>query len=147
MTFNINLFNYFVYNQFGGKKNNDAKWTTFSHNGVLFPEPYIPHKIPLLYDGKRINLDAESEEYATIYSKFLDTEYVKSKHFNNNFFKDWKKIIKKSYKTMFENNNNNDNNDKNNNNDNHNKHNNNNDNHNKNNNNDNHDKNNKNNKK
>jgi DNA topoisomerase-1 len=95
MVFNINLFNYFVYNQFGGKKNNEAKWKTFNHNGVLFPEPYEPHKIPLLYEGKRINLDPESEEYATIYSKFIGTEYLNNKTFNKNFFNDWKLYLKK----------------------------------------------------
>jgi DNA topoisomerase-1 len=95
MVFNINLFNYFVYNQFGGKKNNDAKWATFKHNGVMFPEPYEPHKIPLLYNGKRINLDPESEEYATIYAKFTGTEYLNNKIFNKNFFNDWKIYLKK----------------------------------------------------
>lgn len=95
MVFSINLFNYFVYNQFGGKKNNEAKWETFKHNGVMFPEPYEPHKIPLLYNGKRINLDPESEEYATIYAKFLGTEYLNSKVFNKNFFNDWKVYLKK----------------------------------------------------
>lgn len=96
MLSNINLFNYFVYSHFGGKKNNDVKWTTFSHNGILFPEPYIPHNIPLLYDGKRINLDPESEEYATIYAKFTGTEYLNNKTFNKNFFSDWKYYLKKS---------------------------------------------------
>jgi len=46
MVLNINLFNYFVYNQFGGKKNNQAKWKSFYHSGVLFPDPYKPHGIP-----------------------------------------------------------------------------------------------------
>jgi DNA topoisomerase-1 len=95
MVFSINLFNYFVYNHFGGKKNNDAKWTSFSHNGVMFPEPYEPHKIPLIYDGKKIVLDPESEEYATIYAKFLGTEYLNNKIFNKNFFNDWKVYLKK----------------------------------------------------
>lgn len=95
MVFNVNLFNYFVYNQFGGKKNDEAKWKTFSHNGVLFPEPYKPHKVPLIYNGKKIVLDPESEEYATIYAKFVDTEYVKNKVFNKNFFNDWKHYLKK----------------------------------------------------
>jgi len=94
MVLNINLFNYFLYNQFGGKKNNEAKWSTFSHNGVLFPEPYKPHKIPLIYDGKEIILKPDSEEYATIYAKFTETEYIKNSIFNKNFFNDWKKILK-----------------------------------------------------
>jgi DNA topoisomerase-1 len=94
MTLNINLFNYLLYNQFGGKANNEAKWDTFSHSGVLFPDPYVAHGIPLIYDGKKIVLKPDSEEYATIYAKFTDTEYVKNKIFNKNFFNDWKKILK-----------------------------------------------------
>lgn len=95
MTLNINLFNYLLYNQFGGKSNNVPKWKTFSHNGVLFPEPYAPHSIPLIYGGKKIVLKPNSEEYATIYAKFTETEYVKNKIFNKNFFNDWVKILKK----------------------------------------------------
>jgi DNA topoisomerase-1 len=94
MTININLFNYLLYNQFGGKNNNSSKWTTFSHNGVLFSEPYISHSIPLIYDGKKIILKPDSEEYATIYAKFTETEYIKNKIFNKNFFNDWKQILK-----------------------------------------------------
>ena len=99
--FNIDLFNYLVYNQFGGKINEEAKWNTFKHNGVLFPEPYVPHGIPLIYTDisgikEEIVLDPLSEEYATIYAKFLDTEYIKNKLFNKNFFNDWKVFLKKS---------------------------------------------------
>lgn len=94
MTININLFNYLLYNQFGGKANNEAKWTTFSHSGVLFPEPYEPHQIPLIYNGEKIILKPDSEEYATIYAKFTETDYVKNKTFNKNFFHDWVKILK-----------------------------------------------------
>ena len=94
MIFNKNLFNYIVYNQFGGKNTNTPKWKTFKHNGVLFPEPYKPHKIPLIYDGEKIILDSISEEYASIYAKFLETEYIKNKLFNKNFFNDWKIYLK-----------------------------------------------------
>lgn len=95
MVLNINLFNYLLYNQFGGKNNNESKWTTFTHNGILFPEPYKPHTIPLVYEGKKIILNTNSEEYATIYAKFTETEYVKNNVFNKNFFNDWIKILKK----------------------------------------------------
>ena len=94
MPININLFNYLLYNQFGGKNNNEVKWSTFTHNGVLFPEPYVPHLIPIIYDGKKIVLKSDSEEYATIYAKFTETDYVKNKVFNKNFFNDWIKILK-----------------------------------------------------
>jgi DNA topoisomerase I len=93
MTLKINLFNYMLYNQFGGKRNDKPKWEIFKHNGVLFPEPYKPHGIPILYDGKKIVLDPESEEYATIYAKFTETDYVKNKKFNKNFFNDWRKFL------------------------------------------------------
>lgn len=80
------IFSELLFNQFGGKS--VKKWTTFTHNGVLFPEPYQAHGIPLVYGDKKekIYLDPESEEYATIYSKFVDTEYVKNKLFKQNFF-------------------------------------------------------------
>lgn len=94
MTININLFNYLLYNQFGGKANNEAKWNTFSHSGVLFPEPYEPHQIPLIYNKEKIILKPDSEEYATIYAKFTETDYVKNKTFNKNFFHDWSQILK-----------------------------------------------------
>ena len=92
--FNKKLFNYIVYNQFGGKDGDTPKWKTFKHNGVLFPDPYKPHKIPLIYNGEKIVLDPISEEYASIYAKFTGTEYIKNKSFNKNFFNDWKVYLK-----------------------------------------------------
>jgi len=92
--FNKKLFNYIVYNQFGGKDAETPKWKTFKHNGVLFPEPYKPHKIPIIYNGEKIVLDPISEEYATIYAKFTGTDYIKNKSFNKNFFNDWKVYLK-----------------------------------------------------
>ena len=78
--FNKKLFNYIVYKQFGGKDGEVPKWKTFKHNGVLFTEPYKPHKIPLIYNGEKIILDPISEEYASIYAKFTGTEYIKNNY-------------------------------------------------------------------
>lgn len=103
---NVDIFNYVLYNQYmqtGGKNNNEIKWNTFEHNGVLFPDPYVPHKKPLIYNKEKIVLDAESEEYATIYSKFTETEYTKSKVFRKNFFNDWKVFLKKGGFTQIKN--------------------------------------------
>jgi DNA topoisomerase-1 len=83
------------YNNKEGGKSTEQKWTTFSHNGVMFFPPYEPHKIPLLYGGIEIFLKDNSEEYATIYSKYTGTEYLNNKKFKKNFFNDWKKILKK----------------------------------------------------
>lgn len=87
------LLKYYIYLQFGGKK----KWTTFSHNGVLFPPIYKPHNIPVMYEGKDIILAPDAEEYATLYAKYIDTDYIKSNVFNKNFWKDWKKILGKDH--------------------------------------------------
>ena len=76
---------------FGGK--NEKKWNTLSHNGLHFPDEYIQHFIPLLYDNKKIVLNKEAEEYASIYVKYLDSEYIKNKNFNKNFWNDWNILI------------------------------------------------------
>uniref|UniRef100_A0A6C0EAB7 DNA topoisomerase 1 n=1 Tax=viral metagenome TaxID=1070528 RepID=A0A6C0EAB7_9ZZZZ len=81
--------------QFGG--GNKKKWDTLEHNGVLFPAPYVKHDTPLIYDGKEIVLDEESEEIATMFAKYIDTEYVTNKTFRSNFWSDWKKILKGKY--------------------------------------------------
>ena len=80
--------------QTGGKIN--IKWTTFHHNGVVFPPKYEPHNIPIMYKGEKINLTPEQEEYATIFSRYIDTEYYKIDKFKKNFWKDWSKILGKT---------------------------------------------------
>lgn len=87
---------YWLLYQFKGGKKGGIKWTTFSHNGVLFSPKYEPHRVPLLYNGERIVLPEVAEEYATLYAKYSDSEYVKNKIFNKNFWNDWKKILKQN---------------------------------------------------
>jgi DNA topoisomerase-1 len=100
---------YFIYKQFarldqnekqpiiqtGGKSN--IKWKTFHHNGVMFPKEYVPHKIPVIYQGQEVILDSEAEEYATIFVRYIDTEYYKDNKFKKNFWKDWQKILGKKH--------------------------------------------------
>lgn len=83
------LAEYWLNVQFGGK----YKWTTLRHNGVLFPPDYVPHKIPIIYEGEKVYLDPKSEEYATLYARYLESEYTKNNKFNKNFWKDWKKVL------------------------------------------------------
>jgi len=71
------------------------KWTTLEHNGVLFPEEYKEHNIPLIYDGKKIKLTKEQEEAAMLYAKYIYSDYIQNKTFNKNFWNDWKKILGK----------------------------------------------------
>ncbi|KAL9266827.1 DNA topoisomerase 1 beta-like protein [Drosera capensis] len=73
------------------------KWRTLSHNGVMFPSPYKPHGIKMLYDGKPVDLTSEQEEVATMYALMLETDYVQKPKFNQNFFEDWRKILGKKH--------------------------------------------------
>lgn len=68
----------------------EIKWKFLQHNGPLFPPEYQSHNIPIIIDSKKYILPNNSEEYATIYSKYLDTEYIKSNIFKKNFWKDFK---------------------------------------------------------
>jgi DNA topoisomerase-1 len=89
---NRELTGQYLINQFGA---GTKKWTTLEHNGVLFPPSYIPHKIPLIYNGNKMELDADTEEMATLYAKFVETEYIKESVFRRNFWNDWKKLLGK----------------------------------------------------
>ena len=70
-------------------------WKTFIHHGVMFPPAYIPHKIPIMYNGSPITLSPEQEEYATIYARYIDSEYYAKSIFKKNFFSDWKRLFPK----------------------------------------------------
>ena len=107
MSKNLLLSEYYIYKQFlgleslnpigqtGGKVN--IKWETFHHNGVMFPPKYEPHGVPILYKGERVQLTNEQEEYATIFSRYIDTEYYKIDKFRKNFWKDWSRILGKEH--------------------------------------------------
>jgi DNA topoisomerase I len=86
--------NYIIVNQLGGAK---KKWQTLSHNGVLFPPPYEKHNVPVIYQNQQIILDKDAEESATLYAKYLESEYIKNKVFNKNFWADWRKILGKNH--------------------------------------------------
>ena len=103
MSKNFYIASYNAYNQLlnlntfliGGKVN--IKWETFHHNGVMFPPKYVPHGIPIVYKGEKVILSSEQEEYATIFSRYIDTEYYKGDKFKKNFWKDWKVILGKNH--------------------------------------------------
>ena len=86
--------NYIILNQLGGAK---RKWTTLEHNGVLFPPEYIKHNVPVIYQGQQIILDKDAEELATLYAKFIETDYVKNRIFNKNFWRDWQQVLGKNH--------------------------------------------------
>ena len=73
----------------GGK----PQWTVLQHNGPIFPPEYIPHNIPIIVNNKEIILPKEAEEFATIYAKYIDSDYTQNNTFKKNFWKDFKKLI------------------------------------------------------
>lgn len=85
----------------GGKQKRQSsknRWDTLSHNGPLLPPDYTPHNIPIIYDNEKVYLEQDAEEAATLYAKYLDTEYINNKTFIRNFWKDWKKILGHDHK-------------------------------------------------
>lgn len=46
------------------------KWTTLVHNGVIFPPPYNPHRVKMLYNGKPVDLTPEQEEVGLSHNHF-----------------------------------------------------------------------------
>lgn len=47
------------------------KWTTLVHNGVIFPQPYSPHRVKMLYNGQPIDLTPEQEEVKQIWLFYI----------------------------------------------------------------------------
>lgn len=70
------------------------KWRTLVHHAVLFPPEYEPHGVMMLYDGKPVTLTSGCEEVATFFAAKLGTDYEKKKTFRDNFFDDFKAILK-----------------------------------------------------
>ena len=82
--------NWKINSMLGGGK---PQWTVLQHNGPMFPPEYIPHRVPVIVNGKELILPPLAEEYATMYSRFIDTEYVSNNTFKKNFWKDFKPTI------------------------------------------------------
>ena len=69
----LDLNNLTLLNQQGGK-DNKKRWNKLHHNGPMFPDEYTPHKIPIIYKNEKIILPSEAEEFATVYSKYIDLD-------------------------------------------------------------------------
>jgi len=79
------------------------KWTTLSHNGVLFPPEYVPHHKPILYKGQEVYLSPKAEEVATFFAQKLATEYVKKPQFRKNFWEDFQQHMTSEEKKKLKN--------------------------------------------
>ncbi|XP_011627735.1 DNA topoisomerase 1 alpha isoform X1 [Amborella trichopoda] len=73
------------------------KWSTLEHNGVIFPSPYKPHGVKMLYNGQPVDLTPEKEEVATMFAVMKDTEYETKPKFIDNFMNDWRVILGKNH--------------------------------------------------
>jgi DNA topoisomerase-1 len=76
------------------------QWRGLEHNGVIFPPPYASHGKPLLYgpSKKAIPLSPECEEVATFFAQMINTEHAKDKVFQENFFRDFLKVLNAAIK-------------------------------------------------
>ena len=81
---------------YGGAANGKPQWTELIHNGPLFPESYKKHDIPILINDEEVILPELAEEYATMFAKFIDTDYIKNNTFKKNFWKDFKPTLPKN---------------------------------------------------
>ncbi|KAK7057153.1 DNA topoisomerase I [Favolaschia claudopus] len=73
-----------------------VKWETLEHNGVIFPPPYepLPPHVKMKYNGKPLELPPAAEEVAGFYAALIESDHAQSTKFNENFFDDWKKVLK-----------------------------------------------------
>jgi DNA topoisomerase-1 len=69
------------------------KWKTLEHNGVAFPPDHILKGLSIKINNERIALNHEQEEIVYAWAKKKDTHYIKDAIFQNNFLKDFKKIL------------------------------------------------------
>lgn len=70
-----------------------SNWRYLEHAGIIFPDTYKRHGVPLLYDGKPLVLPSELEEIATFYAAMPEDGPQlggsSREVFQKNFFKDF----------------------------------------------------------
>jgi DNA topoisomerase I len=62
-------------------------WRTLSHNGVAFPDPYLPRGLSIRVLGQEVALSPLAEEMAYQFAKKKDTPYVQDPVFVANFMR------------------------------------------------------------
>nr|CAA74890.1 topoisomerase I [Pisum sativum] len=73
------------------------KWTTLVHNGVIFPPPYKPHGVKMLYMGRPVDLTPELRRGCYKYAVMRDTDYMQKDRFKENFWNDWRKLLGRNH--------------------------------------------------
>lgn len=67
----------------------EVRWTSLEHHGMLFAPPYESHQKPLVYDGEQVQLNSEAEELATFFAQTLHMDWCNKARFRHNFFKEF----------------------------------------------------------
>ncbi len=62
-------------------------WKTFRHNGIAFPDPFLPKGLTVRVSGELVRLSPIAEEMAYQFAKKKDTPYVQDPVFRSNFMK------------------------------------------------------------
>ena len=78
-------------------------WTTLEHAGVTFEPQYVPHNVPLVYEGQPVKLTPRQEELATFYASMpedgpqLSVKGGQREIFQKNFWDDFSKALGSSH--------------------------------------------------
>ncbi|KAL5021568.1 hypothetical protein ScPMuIL_000723 [Solemya velum] len=77
------------------RREDGVKWNFLEHKGPVLAPDYepLPDHVRFYYDGKEMKLSPNTEEVATFYGRMLDHDYTSKDIFNDNFFKDWRKVM------------------------------------------------------
>lgn len=70
-------------------------WKTLLHNGVVFPPRYLPHRVPMQYDGKPVRLGPCAEEVASMYAKVDEKKIRDIKMFEKNIMAGLRRAMRK----------------------------------------------------
>jgi DNA topoisomerase-1 len=73
-------------------------WKTLRHNGVAFPDPYVPKGLTVKIRGVTVTLSPIAEEMAYNLAKKKDTPYVQDPVFVGNFMKYFRKELPEDFK-------------------------------------------------
>lgn len=73
----------------------EKRWDTLCHNGVMFPPEYVPHGVPIYYEGREFKMTPEEEEVATMFAVMREHDYYNNNVFRRNFFSSWREILDK----------------------------------------------------
>ena len=77
----------------------ELRWHSLEHNGVLFPPMYEPHNVKIKYKGEPIDLTPEQEEVATFWAQLLDSEIAQKEIAKKNFLFEFKKVLPEQYQS------------------------------------------------